>query len=123
MPLKIRSILVCEDNPRVITALKGIFKESEISVTWTSRTEQALSWMNSDGDFNLLITNIGLKGTSGVDLIRKVRSNSKLPCVMVSAYLEGSKLSHLDPIECIKSPIIPGRLKEVAEDLTGRTFC
>lgn len=78
-------ILVVDDEPSIRMVLKMALEDSPYDVAVAESAEAALDLLASR-PFDLLLVDKNLPGMSGVDLIRKVREQSKVPAVLMTAF-------------------------------------
>lgn len=89
-------ILLVEDDPalRVLTA--RALKENGFEVRPCSAAPEMLLAME-EGDVELVILDIMLPGTSGLDLCRRIRRDSDVPIIFISA--KGSEMDRVVGLE------------------------
>ncbi|WP_294288398.1 response regulator transcription factor [uncultured Sphingomonas sp.] len=89
-------ILLVEDDPalRVLTA--RALKENGFDVRPCSAAPEMLLAME-EGDVELVILDIMLPGTSGLDLCRRIRRDSDVPIIFISA--KGSEMDRVVGLE------------------------
>jgi two-component system response regulator AtoC len=81
-----RRILIIDDDRSMCDVLDAELKRRGFEVTTTTVPENALHRL-SEGDFDLVLTDINMHGMSGVDLCQKiVQSREDLPVVVMTAY-------------------------------------
>ncbi|MFT7489502.1 MAG: two-component system catabolic regulation response regulator CreB [Candidatus Promineifilaceae bacterium] len=77
-------ILVVEDEPAIADALKYALDTEGFQVTWCATAAEAYSQMkNTPVDF--VILDVGLPDDSGFDVCRKIRSQSQVPILFLTA--------------------------------------
>jgi FixJ family two-component response regulator len=83
--LTTRLIAVVEDDQSVLEALEALLVSAGYEVlTYTSG--EALLSANRDQDIFCLITDIGLPGINGIELLRRLRSvRADLPAIIITA--------------------------------------
>lgn len=77
-------ILVVEDDPQLRLLVARALKEHGFQVT-TASTGAEMSVSLDNGVVDLLVLDIMLPGTNGLELLRRVRSTSDLPVIFISA--------------------------------------
>jgi FixJ family two-component response regulator len=85
-------IAIVEDDPGVLAALEGLFESAGYEVLIYPSAEELLS---SDRlqDVNCLISDIGLPGMSGIELLRAIHaSRADLPAIFITARREPALL-------------------------------
>jgi two-component system response regulator AtoC len=81
-----RSILTIDDDRSMCDVLDAELTRRGFKVTTTTSPEDALQRL-TDGDFDLVLTDINMHGMSGVDLCHKiVESREDMPVVVMTAY-------------------------------------
>ena len=79
-------LLVVEDEPDSGQVLHSILSEYGASVTTTHNAASALQ-LAFHGDFDVLVTDVGLPDLDGVELVRRLRANGRtMPAVAVTAF-------------------------------------
>jgi two-component system KDP operon response regulator KdpE len=82
--MNIIRILVVDDEVQILRALKANLEAREYAVTTASDGEEALRLI-ADVNPDLLILDLGLPKTSGLDVLRSLRTWSDIPVIIVSA--------------------------------------
>lgn len=83
-------ILLVEDN---VDALEGMVEMTGMlghDAHGCTSAENALTMLKEDRAFDLMITDIGLPGISGLELARQVRALRPLEITVASGYARGS---------------------------------
>ena len=65
-------LLIVDDERSILFALKGLFRKEGYEVETAESGEQALEMVKA-GLFHVIITDLSMKGMSGLDLLRAVR--------------------------------------------------
>ena len=65
-------LLIVDDERGILVALKGLFRKEGYEVETAESGEQALALVKG-GLFHVIITDLSMKGMSGLDLLRAVR--------------------------------------------------
>lgn len=78
------TVLICDDNPAISKSLSGYFTDLDISVLNASSGEEALSLFDSN-NIDLVILDLMLPGMLGNEVCEKIRSNYKIPIIILSA--------------------------------------
>ncbi len=76
-------ILVVDDDPNVRLALKQIFESSDFKVSEAGSGVEMRRCIE-ESKVDLITLDIGLPGTSGIDLAREIRVNGNIPLIMVT---------------------------------------
>ena len=108
-PLDITSILVVDDEESLrLTFQLFLQRQGYEQVVTTSSFEEALTAI-SENNFDLIISDIVLEGTSGIDLLRRVREMGvECPVVMVTGYPNvetASEAVRLGAFDYISKPV------------------
>ena len=78
-------ILIVEDEPRLASFLEKGLRANGF-VTTTSRDGYEATMLATDGDFDLMVLDLGLPGKDGLTVLRDVRSaGHRLPVIILSA--------------------------------------
>lgn len=77
-------ILIVDDDPAILTVLREIFELEDYEAT-EARNGEDMRRELSQSTFDLITLDLGLAGTSGLDLAREVRKTSNIPIIIVSA--------------------------------------
>ncbi|MGH7271848.1 MAG: sigma-54-dependent transcriptional regulator, partial [Polyangiaceae bacterium] len=81
-----RAILIIDDDRSMCDVLDAELKRRGFDVTTTTAPEDALHRL-SDGDFDLVLTDVNMQGMSGVDLCgRIVQSREDIPVLVMTAF-------------------------------------
>jgi DNA-binding NtrC family response regulator len=79
-------LLVVDDERGIVIALKGLFTKEGYEVETAESGEQALEKVKA-GLFHVIITDLSMKGMSGLDLLRKVHElDPQCAVLMITAY-------------------------------------
>lgn len=77
-------ILMVDDDPGVLSCLKAVFEFEDYEAT-EARNGDDMRRELGQSSFDLITLDLGLPGTSGLDLAREVRKTSNTPIIVVSA--------------------------------------
>jgi DNA-binding NtrC family response regulator len=79
-------LLIVDDERGIVIALKGLFTKEGYEVETSESGEEALEKVEA-GRFHVIITDLSMKGMSGLDLLRKVRDlDPQCAVLMITAY-------------------------------------
>ena len=79
-------LLVVDDERGIVIALKGLFTKEGYEVETAESGEAALERVKA-GLFHVIITDLSMKGMSGLDLLKKVRElDPQCAVLMITAY-------------------------------------
>lgn len=76
-------VLIVEDEPAIAEALVFALKTEGFETTHVTTATEAASLLSSN--FNLMILDVGLPDKNGFDFLREVRTNNKIPVLMLTA--------------------------------------
>jgi DNA-binding NtrC family response regulator len=83
-----KTVLVVDDDPNILSAFEEFFRKEECSVITSSSTEGAMELLKQHS-VDLIITDIRLKGLSGVTFLLEVkRVRRVLPIIVMTGYPE-----------------------------------
>ena len=126
------NVLVVEDDVDAGAMLKLILEEREVRVTLVHRAEEALQALQArrapGGDaFELLISDIGMAGRDGYELIRELRAmeapGERLPAIALTAF--SRDLDRRQALQAgfdahLAKPLKPQLLMRLVEQLATR---
>jgi DNA-binding NtrC family response regulator len=79
-------ILVVDDEKAMVLALKGLFAKEGYQVETAGSAEEALRLIEP-GSFHLVVTDLSMKGMSGMDLLTRAKAvDADLAVIMITAY-------------------------------------
>jgi DNA-binding NtrC family response regulator len=79
-------LLIVDDERGIVIALKGLFTKEGYEVETAESGEEALGKVKA-GLFHVIITDLSMKGMSGLDLLKKVRElDPQCAVLMITAY-------------------------------------
>jgi DNA-binding NtrC family response regulator len=79
-------LLIVDDERGILVALKGLFSKEGYEVDTSESGEDALQKVKA-GLFHVIITDLSMKGMSGLDLLREVRAiDPECAVLMITAY-------------------------------------
>ena len=123
-----KKILVVDDEPDTVAYLTAILEDNEYAVCSAHNAEEAMEVLNKEVA-DLILVDVMMPGTSGLSLIRQVRSHpayARLPVIVVTGNAEVSHdrfQSYLDrfharhPEGIVEKPFDPARLLKMVEAL------
>jgi CheY-like chemotaxis protein len=82
---KHRRVLLVDDHHDTCIGMKRMLERRGYKITVAHSAEQAAEKVRTQ-DFDLLISDIGLPGRSGYELMREVRLNKDLPGIALSGF-------------------------------------
>jgi CheY-like chemotaxis protein len=117
------NILVLDDDPVVTLSCKRILGAEGFKITTAARGEDALRQIEKE-EYDLLITDVRLPDTSGIEVVREARKiQPETDVVVITGYptLEDAKESiRLGAFEYIEKPFTPDFMVNVAKKLFDR---
>lgn len=82
------NVLVLDDDVNILSAFEDFFRKEHCTMVAASTAEEALTLMENQ-HFDLLITDIRLRSSSGVTFFLNVRTNNPhLPVIVITGYPE-----------------------------------
>jgi DNA-binding NtrC family response regulator len=79
-------LLIVDDERGIVIALKGLFSKEGYAVETAQSGEEVLAKVQV-GQFHVIITDLNMKGISGLDLLREVRQlDPECSVLMITAY-------------------------------------
>jgi CheY-like chemotaxis protein len=112
-------ILLVEDDLTLRSLTGEVMEELGYQVTAVASAEDALQVLQS-GSFNVLFTDIGLGGMSGLDLSRQaLRLYPKLHVVVASGY-SFDKDDELKDVDVLLKPYDLFKIRKMLDDLSVR---
>ena len=123
------NVLVVEDDVDAGAMLKLILEDREVRVTLVHRAEEALQALQAPGGnaFDLLISDIGMAGRDGYELIRELRAleapGERLPAIALTAF--SRDLDRRQALQAgfdahLAKPLKPQLLMRLVEQLATR---
>ncbi len=82
-----KHILVVDDEKRIRDLIVMYLKKEGYEVTDFDNADKAYEFL-SDNSVDLIVLDIMMRGTNGLDLCKKIRTNSDVPIIFVSARSE-----------------------------------
>lgn len=76
-------VLIVDDEAPMRSALRAVFEESGADAFEAGDVKKALSRIESEGPFDVLILDKNLPGESGIDLLRRLRDKGDDVCVLM----------------------------------------
>ncbi len=86
-----KTVLLVEDTQAERQMISALLTHAGLNVAVTTSAEEAWEWLTKNSSPNLILLDIVMPGESGLDLCRKIRSDSKLkeiPIVFCSSKSE-----------------------------------
>ena len=77
-------ILIVEDDRTIAESIAFILEQDSFSCQWFDNGTDALDYVENNA-VDLMLLDVGLPDMSGFDILRKVRTKSNLPVVIISA--------------------------------------
>jgi two-component system alkaline phosphatase synthesis response regulator PhoP len=118
-------ILVVDDEPHIGRIIKTRLEQGEFAVTVADNGVEALSMLEQNSAFKLVILDLMLPGMSGLEVLRAVRSNAawkELLVVVLTAAGQDAQFREAQQLgvsEFLTKPFSPRRLFAHVVSLTG----
>ena len=116
-----KKVLVCDDEESIRLLLRETFKEN-YDVIEAVDGREALRLSNSEA-FDLIIIDIKMPGTHGIEVIEQIRQNNKnVPIIICSAYRlmeDDNVLKSADVAAFVTKPLNINALKKKVSELIG----
>ena len=117
-------ILVVEDDPDLREALVDTITLEKMRVVEASSAEQAIELLETERDFDLIISDVNMGKLSGHDLLRHVKSSSPhIPVLLITAYAsisESVQAMKEGAVDYLVKPFPPQTLIETIGKFVGR---
>ena len=86
-------ILVIEDNPADVYLINNYLKTSGIRYTLKhcSKLADALELLNFDDDYDVILLDLGLPDSQGLDTLKKLQNIKNIPSIIVLTVLDDEK--------------------------------
>ncbi|HOD54739.1 MAG TPA: response regulator [Candidatus Cloacimonadota bacterium] len=99
-PLKIKTVLLVDDNPKNLMILKDYLKHWNISTVSCSNGLEALKTIHQGNQFDLMIIDYMMPYLDGIETVRKIRNKllidaDQLPIILLHSSLENQKIQAL----------------------------
>jgi DNA-binding NtrC family response regulator len=124
-PMRTRDpvVLVVDDNPQILNALRRCFRNEGFEVITVGSSDEALDWM-SEVSVRLVITDQVMPGMTGTELIRVVRQRfPEMPCALLTGSRTPSiarEAAAAQAAVILDKPWSDQELREVTLRLLGR---
>ncbi|GAC1388811.1 MAG: hypothetical protein NVSMB31_03570 [Vulcanimicrobiaceae bacterium] len=82
-------VLIADDDPAICTLIDTVLKKGPYDIVTCNDAESALVAVNREQTFDIIICDFMLPGISGIDLIERLRSDSRtkrVPILMISGH-------------------------------------
>jgi len=118
-------ILVADDEPHIGRIIKMKLEQGPFRVSLAYDGQEALDFINSDEQFDLVLLDLMMPKLSGLDVLRRIREQEKfksLPCIILTA---GGDAKHerdaleLGATQFLTKPFSPKKLYALVARLTG----
>lgn len=118
-----KKILIADDEERIVKLVSDFLNASGYETVCAADGKEALDIFNKDGDIDLCVIDIMMPEIDGWEVTRKIRKNSDIPIIMLSARAEEFDLltgfeSGID--EYVTKPFSPAVLVKRVEALLKR---
>ena len=118
-------ILVADDEPHIGRIIKMKLEQGPFRVSLAYDGQEALDFINSDEQFDLVLLDLMMPKLSGLDVLRRIREQAKfksLSCIILTA---GGDAKHerdaldLGATQFLTKPFSPKKLYALVARLTG----
>ena len=82
-----QTILVVDDEPQIVKVLRGYLEKAGFRVVTAADGQQALAHHKREKP-DLVLLDLNLPGADGIDVASRMRSNTNVPIIMVTARVE-----------------------------------
>src|SRR5512137_1241101 len=82
-----QTILVVDDEPQIVKVLRGYLEKAGFRVVTAADGQQALAQHKREKP-DLVLLDLNLPGADGIDVASRMRSNTNVPIIMVTARVE-----------------------------------
>jgi DNA-binding response OmpR family regulator len=87
-----KSILIVDDDSEILTLLKGFFEEKQFNVLEAANGTKALEVARTNPP-DLMVTDLLLPGIHGIDLVKSMKAEYRIPIIVISGIYKGGELS------------------------------
>ena len=118
-------VLVADDEPHIGRIIKMKLEQGPFRVSLAYDGQEALDFINSDEQLDLVLLDLMMPKLSGLDVLRRIREQEKfksLPCIILTA---GGDAKHerdalaLGATRFLTKPFSPKKLYALVAHLTG----
>ena len=122
---RISRILVADDEPHIGRIIKMKLEQGPFMVILAYDGQEALDFVNSGEQFDLVLLDLMMPKLSGLDVLRRIREQDRfksLPCIILTA---GGDAKHerdalaLGATQFLTKPFSPKKLYALVARLTG----
>ncbi len=122
---RLSHILVADDEPHIGRIIKMKLEQGAFKVTLAYDGQEALDFINSGEQLDLVLLDLMMPKLSGLDVLRRIRAQEKfrsLPCIILTA---GGEAKHerdaleLGATQFVTKPFSPKKLYALVARLTG----
>jgi CheY-like chemotaxis protein len=82
-------VLIADDDPAICTLIETVLKKGPYEIVIRNDAESALVALGREAPFDIVICDFMLPGISGIDLIERLRADSRtehVPILMISGH-------------------------------------
>jgi DNA-binding response OmpR family regulator len=114
-------VLIVEDEPRIASFLVKGLRKHHFDVEHVATGGDGLARLERDGDFDVVLLDLGLPDVDGLDVLREVRARGlTLPVIVLTARSADREAGlRLGADEFLVKPLPFARLLETVEARTG----
>lgn len=114
-------ILIVDDDPIVLDSCKRVFEAKGFEVCLVPSADKALTAMENNNAFDILLVDVKMPERDGMSLIRAVKKQwPKTPIVLMSGYPTEETIAeglHVGAEEFIAKPFTPDELLEIVRQV------
>ena len=110
-------VMIVDDDAAVLEVVSTLFKDEGYEVTSFVDSRIALTQIQSDASYDILVTDIRMDNVDGLQLIKASRAkHAAVPIIVLSAFLTEEIIDHATELGCwgfVKKPFTPDQVFEV----------
>jgi len=115
------TVMMVEDDALIRLSTGEYLRDCGYEVLEAGSADAALALLAQHKDVAVLLTDFGLPGMNGGELVRKVRGDRPIPAVLITGRSREAVADLLsDDVLCLEKPYELGALRQMIEDLLGR---
>lgn len=120
----VQNIILLDDDPAVLFALKLVIQAIGYSVADFSKPEDALDYMRQHSDCDLFISDLRMPKINGLDVLKKSKElRPQLPFILMSAHATNEDQAIAQRLGCfgfLSKPFTPDDLNELVRGIELR---
>lgn len=120
MPASVLDILLVDDEPKILAALRRVLRKAPVVLRCAGTAEEALDELNRRVPHVVIADHQMWGGLSGLELLNRVRrDHPRVACYLHSA--SPPPVREDSGIHILQKPVDPSRLLELLDALAGTT--